>query len=479
MKNQFILVYLLFSFLILFLNLQCVPAKLNGTCDPETPSFAMSALLEIGFDDGQYLCPLFGGLSNLRLNYSSDYIIVRQNETLIPIVPFSSEPIVHCESTPSLPIGLNLDESNCVISGTPIYGMNSTKYSITANSRTKQTTVPIIIKSLFIPKFAYVVNTTSGLVNSYSVNASSGLLNASGFVAAGGGPESMGISPSQKYLTVANRSSNDITQFTINQTNGSLTSLGNIPSGGNSPLAMTYHPHKDLVYIRNSDNVSTFVVNQATGTLAIVNTMPASPGASSIAVDPFGNYLYVPRYNEKLVDVFKVDSTTGIPNPNIIQTIGTGTNPRNLEILANGKNLYIVNDVDNNISSYRINPDNGMLETLGSATIAIGVNARSISADPTGRYIYMTYQGSESISIYKVDPSKGYLSQGIAYPVNQGNGPTGISIDSSGKYLYVTNFVTSNVDMFSINLNDGSLTHNGNVGTSTLPISIVTAGSNP
>lgn len=478
-QNKLIIVYLLFSFLILFLIFQCAPARLNGTCDPESPSFAMSAVLEFASDDGQYLCPLFAGFAPLRLNYSSDFLVVRQNETLTPIIPFSSEPIEHCQSKPSLPIGLNLDESNCVISGTPLYGMNSTKYSITANSRSKQTTISIIIKSLFIPKFAYVVNTNSGLVNSYSVNASSGVLNATGFVAAGGGPESLAVSPSQKYLTVPNRNSNDITQFSINQINGNLTSLGNIASGGNSPSSLVYHPYKDIVYIRNFENVNTFVVNQATGTLSSVYTMAVNTGASSLMIDPLGNYLYVLNYGGRSIDVYHIDPTTGLPNPTVIQSIGTGAFPRSLEILANGKNLYLVNDSDNNISSYRINPDNGMLESLGSATAAIGINAKDITVDPTGKYIYITYQGSDLVSMYRVDPINGGLSQGPTYLVNQGDAPNGISADTSGKFLYVTNINSNTVDMFRINLSDGNLTSNGNVGTSTLPSAIVTSGSNP
>lgn len=479
MKNQFNILRLFLSFYLLFLNLQCSPAKLNSTCDPESANFLISALLEFGSTDGKFLCSVFGGLNPFRLNYGTDYLVVRQNEPTGPIIPFASEPIEKCQSLPSLPAGLTLNESNCAISGTPTVGTSSIKYLITASSSNKQTTIPLIIKSLYTPKFAYVVNTNSGLVNSYSVNSSSGVLNASGFVAAGGGPESLAVSPSQKYLTVPNRNSNNITQFSINQTNGDLTSLGNVASGGNSPSSLVYHPYKDMVYIRNFENVNTFVVNQTTGTLSSVYTMAVNTGASSLMIDPLGNYLYVLNYGGRSMDVYHIDPTTGLPNPTVIQSIGTGAFPRNLEILANGKNLYLVNDADNNISSYRINPDNGMLETLGFATIPLGVNARSISADPTGRFVYMTQQGSDSVSIYRVDPTNGSLSQGTTYMLSQGDAPTGISTDSSGKFLYVTNINASTVDMFKINLTDGSLSPNGNVGTSTLPLAIVTAGTNP
>ncbi|MCG6141622.1 lactonase family protein [Leptospira mtsangambouensis] len=479
MKDQFYLIRLFFIIFLLFLNSQCSPANLNSTCDPNSKSFLVSALLEFGSTDGKFLCAGFGGLNPFRLHYGSDFLVVRQNEPIGPIIPFASEQVETCSSSPSLPAGLTLNESTCVISGTPLVGMNSTKYLITANSSSSQTTISLIIKSLFAPKFAYVVNTNSGLVNSYSINATTGLLNSTGFVAAGGGPESMGISPSQKYLTVPNRNSNDITQFSINQTNGNLTSLGNVASGGNSPSSLVYHPYKDIVYIRNFENVNTFAVNQATGTLSSVYTIAVSTGASSLMIDPLGNYLYVLNYSGRSMDVYHIDPTTGLPNPTVIQSIGTGTFPSSLVILSNGKNLYLVNDSDNNISSYRINPDNGMLESLGSATTAIGINAKDITADPTGKYIYMTYQGSDLVSMYRVDPFNGSLSQGPTYLVNQGDAPKGISTDSSGKFLYLTNVNSASVGMFRINLSDGSLSPNGNVGASTLPSAIVTSGSNP
>lgn len=475
MKDQFNIIR--FCLFLIFINLQCSQTNLNSTCDPESKNFLLSALLEFGSEDGKFLCSSFGGLNPFRLNYGSDFLIFRQNESIGTIIPFASEPVERCQVTPSLPTGLTLNESTCVISGTPLLGMNSTKYLITANSSSKQTTISLIIKSLFAPKFAYVVNATSGLVNSYSINATTGFLNSTGFVAAGAGPESMGISPSQKYLTVPNRSGNDITQFSINQTNGSLTNIQTIASGGNIPLAMTYHPYKDIVYIRNSLNVTTFLVNQVTGQLTLIGTAAASTGASSIGIDPFGNYLYVPNYNGRMIDLYQIDPVSGVPYPSVIQTIMSGANPRNVEILANGKNLYIVNDVENNISNYQLDSNSGLMNFV-SLTTPFGLNARSIVSDPAGRFVYLTYQGSDVISIFGINPISGDLiptgNQAIT-----GDGPTGITIDSSGKFLYVTNINANTTDMFLINQVDGSLTSIGNVGTSTLPIAIVTAGTNP
>ncbi|WP_165779515.1 lactonase family protein [Leptospira harrisiae] len=479
MKNQFKILSLFLCFYFFLFYLNCSPAKLNGTCDPKSESFLISALLEFGSDDGKYLCASFAGLNPFRFRYESDYFVIRQNETIVPMVPFASEPIEFCKISPSLPTGLVFNPTTCVISGTPLVGVNATKYFITAGNQNKQITIPLIIKSLFTPKFAYLLNTTSSLVNLFFINANNGVLTGNGTIAVGGGPESLGISPSQKYLTVANRSSNDLSQFSINQTNGNLSVVGTVPSGGVSPLAMTYHPYKDIVYIRNNLNIATFLVNQATGNLTLISTIPASTGASSIAVDPFGNYLYVPNYNSKLMDSYWIDPATGIPSPNVIQTIGTGAFPRNLEILSNGKNLYIVNDSDNNISTYQIDSNSGFLSSFFPATVPMGLNSRSVVADPSGKFLYMTNQGSDFVSIYGIDPSTGSLFPAAMSQMTTGDGPTGINIDSSGKFLYVTNFNANTVDIFQINQSNGSLTKIVDVATNILPIAIVTSGTNP
>ncbi|MGE8723020.1 beta-propeller fold lactonase family protein [Leptospira terpstrae] len=71
------------------------------------------------------------------------------------------------------------------------------------------------------------------------MNAVTGSLGGGGFVGAGGGPESMAISPNQKYLTVANRNTNNLSQFTINQSNGNLTPNGNVGTSTSPAVILT------------------------------------------------------------------------------------------------------------------------------------------------------------------------------------------------------------------------------------------------
>ncbi|TGM22548.1 lactonase family protein [Leptospira meyeri] len=478
-KKQSNIVNILFSFFFILSTLRCAPTKLNGACDPESENFLFSALLEFGSTDGAFLCPLFSGLNPLRLDYGTDFLVIKQGEPIENLKPFVSEPIDHCESTPPLPPGIILNDINCEISGTSTVGLNATKYLITAKNQNKQISTSLVIKSLFVPKFVFVANVGSNLINSYTIDTTTGALNATGFVAAGGGPESMAISPNQKYLTIANRNTNNISHFSINQTNGNLNLIETVSSGGNTPISVNYHPTKDLIYIRNSDNFSTFSLNPPTGNLILINTVPTPYASSYILVDHFGNFLYETFYNGNLIGAYRIDMVTGLLSPNPIQTIPTDIRPKKMAFHANGKTLYASYDTSNNISTFQIDTNTGYMSSVFPQIPSTGVVSGSIATDPLGRFLYMTNRDTNTISMYATSPLTGELFPLSPNTVATGTEPLGITVDPSGKFLYNTNIAVGTAGIFVINQSNGILTPNGNVGTSTSPAVILTAGTNP
>nr|WP_244310082.1 beta-propeller fold lactonase family protein [Leptospira mtsangambouensis] len=422
---------------------------------------------------------MFSGITPLRLDYGTDFLVFKQDEPISNLKPFVSEPIDHCESTPQLPSGVILNKNNCEISGTPSVGLNATKYLITAKNQNKQITTPLVIKSLFIPKFVFVANLGSGLINSFTIDANTGVLNASGFVAAGGGPESMAISPNQKFLTVANRNTNNISQFLINPTNGNLTLVDTVLSGGNTPISVNYHPTKDLIYIRNSDNFSIFSVNPLTGNVTLVHSIPMAYASGHFLIDYFGNFLYDAFYNGNLIESYQIDMITGFPNPNPVQVIPSDIRPEKMTFHANGKTLYVSFDTGNNISTYQIDSNTGFMSSFFPPTPSSGIVSGSIATDPLGRFLYKTNRDTNTISMFATNPVTGELSPLPPNTITTGTEPLGITVDPSGKFLYNTNIASGTVGIFLINQSNGSLTTNGTAPTSTSPAVIVTAGSNP
>jgi hypothetical protein len=59
----------------------------------------------------------------------------------------NSSPLSHCSSTPSLPSGLSIDSSSCVITGTPSVVFDPTSYTITATNAFGSTSATVTLSS--------------------------------------------------------------------------------------------------------------------------------------------------------------------------------------------------------------------------------------------------------------------------------------------------------------------------------------------
>ncbi|MCG9874992.1 MAG: putative Ig domain-containing protein [Leptospiraceae bacterium] len=81
------------------------------------------------------------------LTYSSSSYTFTQNVTISNLIPTYSGSVSNCSVSPSLPSGLSINSSNCVISGNPANLQISTNYTITATnpSGSTQTSIDIIV----------------------------------------------------------------------------------------------------------------------------------------------------------------------------------------------------------------------------------------------------------------------------------------------------------------------------------------------
>ena len=62
----------------------------------------------------------------------------------------------------------------------------------------------------------------------YTINVITGALTSIGTIAAGSGPTSIAIHPSDKFAYVTNSGSNDVTMYSIDTATGALTRIGTI-----------------------------------------------------------------------------------------------------------------------------------------------------------------------------------------------------------------------------------------------------------
>ncbi|MBK8393748.1 MAG: DUF1554 domain-containing protein [Leptospiraceae bacterium] len=172
------------------------------------------------------------------LTYPQSNIVIAMNMP-VTITPTSNFSITSCTITPTLPVGLALDNS-CIISGTPTGTQPVTSYSITANNSSPTATVVIQIEIVTAPSglnyggpysftngigIPSIFPTVTGTVTSYSITPSlpTGLSLNSGTGVISGVPNA--LSPSTGYTAVAaNPAGNTTYNFTI-------TVVEPVPSG--------------------------------------------------------------------------------------------------------------------------------------------------------------------------------------------------------------------------------------------------------
>ena len=79
------------------------------------------------------------------LSYSGSPFTYTQNVTISPRTPTFSGSLTSCTSSPTLPTGLGINGTTCVISGTPSVVQSATSYTITASNSSGSTTATISI----------------------------------------------------------------------------------------------------------------------------------------------------------------------------------------------------------------------------------------------------------------------------------------------------------------------------------------------
>jgi DNA-binding beta-propeller fold protein YncE len=145
-------------------------------------------------------------------------------------------------------------------------------------------------------KYAYVANRGSNNVSAYTISAIDGTLTevTNSPFATGGGPRAIAMDAAGKYVYVANENDSTVSAFTIDATNnkGALSPVLSKPtvSTGGGPRSIVVDPSGKFVYVGNvqTDNVSGFTINAATGELTEIPNSPFAAGDGPFGITTTG-----------------------------------------------------------------------------------------------------------------------------------------------------------------------------------------------
>jgi 6-phosphogluconolactonase len=101
----------------------------------------------------------------------------------------------------------------------------------------------------------------------------------------------------------------------------------------------------------------------------------------------------------------------------------TGTQPYGVAVDPTGQFVYVPNNGSNNVSGYAINATSGVLKAVKGSPFAAGANTDGVAVDPLGKFAYAANDSSNNVSAYAINSTSGALQQAKGSPFAVGTGP--------------------------------------------------------
>jgi 6-phosphogluconolactonase len=334
--------------------------------------------------------------------------------------------------------------------------------------------------------------------------------------------------------TYTRQNSKGIYAVRFDDATGKLTSLG-LAAETSNPSFLAVHSNQRFVYAANENpqgTVSAFSIDPASSHLKLLNSVSTrGSGPCHVALDQTGKFLFAANYNSGSVAVFPVredgslgessafvqhsgssadpqrqegphaHSVTLSPDNRFVLvadlgldqvlaysrqlSIGAftrlppGSGPRHLVFGADGRFVYVLNELTATVAAFRYDAKTGMLADLQTismlpAGFSGAKSGAEIALHPSGKFLYASNRGHDSIAVFRIDPTQGTLTAAGRVPT-QGKTPRNFAIDPTGAFLLAANQDSGNIVEFRIDQKTGALTPTGTTVQVPLPVSIVFA----
>lgn len=313
------------------------------------------------------------------------------------------------------------------------------------------------------------------------LDARTGRLCALGTRASVQGPSWLAAVPGWSVLYAtsekAGAAAPSVLAFRIEAATGALSALGGAPSGGAGTDYLSVDPRSRTVFATHwaGGAVSALPVDAAgvPGPPAAVapgsGTGPArlqdEPRSHAALIDPSGRYLLATSFAGDAIAIFRFDPASRALVPHASQPVPPGSGPRHLAFGADGRTLYVVNQLTSTLAAFTWDKGAGTLRPLGSVpTLAPGFAGRNdaagLVASADGRWLYVSNRGEDSVVVFAVAP-------GSRLPVERqrvasgGRTPRAITLDPTGRWLLVANQGSDVVTVFARDPRRGLLAATG------------------
>ena len=209
------------------------------------------------------------------------------------------------------------------------------------------------------------------------------------------------------------------------------------------------------------------VVHEHEGGSNVVANRQKSPHPHWTGYSPDGKFAFVPDLGTDCIHIYKVNSdNSGISKHGLAKTI-PGGGPRHMRFSADGKFIYLLNELTLSVSTFSYDSAKGEAKLLTvEKALSDEVKAKEtfnsaaeILVHPNGKFVWSSNRGNDSITSYKADPATGKLTFTEAESI-RGAWPRNINIDPSAKWILAAGRHSNTISVFKIDQETGELVYN-------------------
>lgn len=208
------------------------------------------------------------------------------------------------------------------------------------------------------------------------------------------------------------------------------------------------------------------VVHEHEGGSQVVERRQESPHPHWCGFSPDGNYAFVPDLGTDNIHIYKVDVGAGSIAKHGLAASVPGGGPRHMRFSADGKFIYLLNELSLSVSTFAYDAGNGTA-SLVSTTPALSEEAKAkeafnsaaeILVHPNGKFVWSSNRGNDSITCYSADPATGKLTVTEVEPI-RGAWPRNINIDPTSTWVLAAGANSNTVAVHKIDQETGELTY--------------------
>jgi 6-phosphogluconolactonase len=333
----------------------------------------------------------------------------------------------------------------------------------------------------------YVGTYTNGMAEGiivYSFNDQSGKLKSMNIPAIGNNPSFLTISADKKFLYAVSEIDNlerehsgGVSAYRI-EPEGKLSLLNHVQTEGANPCHVCLSPDGQKLVVSNysGGSLSLFRVLPDGRLSALMQriqhtgsgTIPGRQAEShvhSARFDAAGKTLLVADLGIDELKIYHVSTNANPlkPDSQPFVKLPAGSGPRHLDFSADGRYLYVINELNSTISVLmKYGAEWKIVQTIKTLPKEFdGENwCADIHLSADGRFVYGSNRGHNSIAVFKRDHVGGKLEliQNISV---EGNWPRNFTIDPTNRFLLVANQKSNDITVFKVDEINGMLKYTG------------------